>query len=59
MFLSQSAATLEKESGFPLESAAVAKFRDGVLKGDWALVESLFPTLELDHNKDVVVNLMN
>ncbi|CAG8522629.1 10420_t:CDS:10 [Funneliformis caledonium] len=55
MGYSQSAATLEQESGFPLESSAVAKFRDGVLKGDWALVESLFPTLELDHNKDVVV----
>lgn len=55
MGYSQSAVTLEKESGFPLESAAVAKFRDGVLKGDWTLVESLFPTLELDQNKDVVV----
>ncbi|CAG8595998.1 14646_t:CDS:10 [Acaulospora morrowiae] len=46
---------LESESGFPLESPAVAKFREGVLKGDWDMVESLFSTLELDQNKDTVV----
>ncbi|CAG8545721.1 3038_t:CDS:2, partial [Scutellospora calospora] len=55
MGYSKSAAQLEKESGFLLESSAVAKFRDGVLKGDWDLVESLFPTLELDQNQDIVV----
>ncbi|RHZ47855.1 hypothetical protein Glove_566g10 [Diversispora epigaea] len=51
----KSAALLESESGYPLESPAVAKFREGVLKGDWDLVESLFPTLELDQSQDSVV----
>ncbi|KAG9303962.1 hypothetical protein G9A89_005872 [Geosiphon pyriformis] len=55
MGYSQSAALLESESGFPLESQAVAQFREGVLKGDWDLIESLLPTLELDHTKDTVV----
>ncbi|CAG8598641.1 10586_t:CDS:2 [Ambispora gerdemannii] len=55
MGYSESAATLEKESGYPLESPTVAQFREGVLKGDWALVESLLPTLELDQTEDTVV----
>ncbi|KAF0462334.1 WD40 domain-containing protein [Gigaspora margarita] len=55
MGYSKSATQLEKESGFLLESSAVAKFRDGVLKGEWDLVESLFPTLELDQNQDIVI----
>ncbi|CAG8755986.1 3685_t:CDS:2, partial [Dentiscutata heterogama] len=55
MGYSKSASQLEKESGFLLESSAVAKFRDGVLNGDWDLVESLFPTLELDQNQDIVI----
>ncbi|CAG8461376.1 8446_t:CDS:2 [Ambispora leptoticha] len=55
MGYSESAAALEKESGYPLESPTVAQFREGVLKGDWALVESLLPTLELDQTEDTVV----
>nr|CAG8577112.1 13882_t:CDS:10 [Entrophospora candida] len=49
MGYNQAATTLENESGFPLESKDVARFKDGVLKGDWTLVESLLPTLELDN----------
>ncbi|CAG8477491.1 6286_t:CDS:2 [Acaulospora colombiana] len=33
----------------------IAKFREGVLNGDWDLVENLFSTLELDQNKDIIV----
>jgi len=44
---SQSAVTLEKESGYPLETPAVAQFREGVSNGDWAHVESLLPSLDL------------
>jgi len=55
MGYSQSASLLERESECKLESQAVAQFREGVLKGDWDLVESLLPTLELDQSKDAVV----
>ena len=54
---SQSASLLESESSCKLESQAVAQFREGVLKGDWDLVERLLPTLELDQSKDAVVKL--
>ncbi|CAG8589791.1 8173_t:CDS:10 [Paraglomus brasilianum] len=55
MGYSQSASLLESESSCKLESQAVAQFREGVLKGDWDLVESLLSTLELDQSKDAVV----
>ncbi|CAH1759138.1 9371_t:CDS:2 [Entrophospora sp. SA101] len=51
MGYNQAATTLENESGFPLESKDVARFKDGVLNGDWALVESLLPILELDNKQ--------
>ena len=54
---SQSASLLERESECKLESQAVAQFREGVMKGDWDLVERLLPTLELDQSKDAVVKL--
>ncbi|CAJ0634268.1 1067_t:CDS:10 [Entrophospora sp. SA101] len=58
MGYNQAATTLENESGFPLESKDVARFKDGVLKGDWTLVESLLPTLELDNSKDAIVKFL-
>nr|CAG8484498.1 12973_t:CDS:2 [Entrophospora candida] len=51
MGYNQAATTLENESGFPLESKDVARFKDGVLNGDWTLVESLLPILELDNKQ--------
>nr|CAG8484343.1 14087_t:CDS:2 [Entrophospora candida] len=58
MGYNQAATTLENESGFPLESKDVARFKDGVLNGDWTLVESLLPILELDNSKDAVVKFL-
>ncbi|KAM0792248.1 hypothetical protein ACM66B_004942 [Microbotryomycetes sp. NB124-2] len=39
MGLSQSAAALSAESGIVLENSQVTQFRNGVLEGDWPLVE--------------------
>ncbi|XP_004349429.2 WD repeat-containing protein, variant [Capsaspora owczarzaki ATCC 30864] len=36
-----SASALEKESGFSMQAPHVQQFRQGVLDGDWAVVESL------------------
>ncbi|ORX90072.1 WD40 repeat-like protein [Basidiobolus meristosporus CBS 931.73] len=49
----RTAQLLEEESGFNLENPQVTQFRKGVMDGDWAMVESLIPVLELDQKKDV------
>lgn len=51
---STSATTLEKESGFLLESSTVIQFRQGVLQGDWAKVDDLLPSLQLKDNAHTI-----
>ncbi|KAJ3053232.1 hypothetical protein HK097_004741 [Rhizophlyctis rosea] len=45
--LSESASTLQRESGYELESPTVSKFRAGVLSGNWSLVEGLLSSLDI------------
>lgn len=47
--------TLSTESGFTLESRAVTEFRDGVLQGNWAAVETLLLELPQDQVTDSTV----
>nr|KAJ3409592.1 hypothetical protein HK105_003062 [Polyrhizophydium stewartii] len=44
---SDSAMCLQQESGLVLESPLVSHFRNGVLAGDWSLVERLIPQMEM------------
>eukprot|EP01137_Pigoraptor_chileana_P019367 Opistho-2@80313 len=48
-----SARSLEKESGYILEAPAVAKLRSGVMDGDWKLVDSLLPEMNVDEEDDL------
>lgn len=50
----KSAAMLVKESGMRLQSEAVTKFCDGVLRGEWHRVEALLSELDVD-DEDVPV----
>ena len=52
----QTARTLQEESGIPLLSESIARFRTGVLDGDWDLVEGLVPGLMLraEESRDAV-----
>ncbi|KAI8817138.1 WD40-repeat-containing domain protein [Fimicolochytrium jonesii] len=52
MGLSESAKTLQKESGRSLETPTVTDFRHGVLYGDWETVERLLSSLEI-RNRDI------
>ncbi|RUS16901.1 hypothetical protein BC937DRAFT_90666 [Endogone sp. FLAS-F59071] len=54
MGYSEAAAALERESGFMLETPSIRQFREGVLTGDWQLVETLLSVLELDQDKDAL-----
>ena len=51
----QAANLLEEESGVKLLSGPVTKFRDGVLAGEWGLVESLIANLQLLSESSVSV----
>ncbi|KAF9932513.1 hypothetical protein BGZ67_004708 [Mortierella alpina] len=53
-----SAQELEAESGFHLESAAVTRFRQCVLRGDWSEVERLTGDLNLDPTHLVPVKFL-
>ncbi|KNC96976.1 uncharacterized protein SPPG_09504 [Spizellomyces punctatus DAOM BR117] len=46
--LRDSAETVQRESGYSLESPAVSQFRQGVLSGSWEAVEDLLPILDID-----------
>eukprot|EP00741_Cyanophora_paradoxa_P019883 tig00021178_g19189.t1 len=50
---SESAERLESESGILLQPPAVARFRNGILQGDWALVDTLMPELHVDSEDDL------
>ncbi len=50
------AAALEAESGFTLESETVSKFRTGVLAGSWPAVERLLLELPQDEIADLDVS---
>jgi len=47
---SQSADMVAKESRLCLQSEAVTKFCEGVLRGDWKAVESFLPELHIDED---------
>lgn len=49
------AAALQTESGFTLESSAVSQFRTGVLTGEWDLLERLLLELPAQEIADLVV----
>ncbi|KAG0198512.1 hypothetical protein BGX28_008047 [Mortierella sp. GBA30] len=53
-----SAQELEAESGFQLESPAVTRFRESVLKGNWDEVEQLTGELNLDPAHGVSVKFL-
>ncbi|KAJ3093099.1 hypothetical protein HK102_009531 [Quaeritorhiza haematococci] len=42
---------LQKESGYVLEPPAVSQFRNGVLSGNWDLVEELLPVMNIDKDQ--------
>ena len=44
---SETAKTLERESGFQLETHLVAEFRDNVLTGRWDAVEALLESMQI------------
>lgn len=46
-FASESAATLEAESGYTMETSDVSKFRQCILDGDWSSAEDIFVRLGL------------
>jgi len=50
------AAALEAESGFSLETTAVSSFRSGVLDGSWPAVEQLLVELPQDEIADLAVS---
>lgn len=52
---SQSAATLEAESGYAMESPQVSQFRRYILTGLWAKADSLLPSLFPDNNDHLCV----
>ncbi|KAF9193419.1 hypothetical protein BGZ50_007491 [Haplosporangium sp. Z 11] len=53
-----SALELETESGFQLESPAVTRFRECVLKGQWDEVEKLTGELDLDPAHEISVKFL-
>ncbi|KAG0264421.1 hypothetical protein BG011_006897 [Mortierella polycephala] len=53
-----SALELETESGFQLESPAVTRFRECVLKGQWDEVEKLTGDLDLDPAHEISVKFL-
>jgi len=52
---SQSAATLEAESGYTMESPQVSQFRRYILTGRWAKAETLLPSLFPDNQDHLCV----
>lgn len=51
----KAAQELETESGYQLESPAVTRFRECVLKGNWEELEQLAGKLDLDPVHEVSV----
>jgi hypothetical protein len=52
----ESAATLEAESGYPMESAQVSDFREYILEGDWRSAEAALISLGVTEDDGLWVN---
>lgn len=53
---SGTAQSLQKESGFVLESPSVSEFRQGILRGEWETVEKLLASLPSHELSDLTVS---
>ena len=58
MARSESAATLEAESGYVMENSSVAEFRQCILEGAWKEAEAALPRLGVTHDDGLWVCFM-
>lgn len=54
--ISDTAQALQRESGFVLETTVVSEFREGVLSGNWDLVEKLLLQLPEEDITNIAVS---
>lgn len=51
----RTAAFLEKDSGILLQAPEVSEFCKSVMEGQWGVVESLLPSLQIKRDSDIAV----
>ena len=54
----ESAATLEAESGYTMETPDVSRFRECILNGDWAAAEEVLSRLGFSEEEGLWVSLI-